>query len=75
MHRDLNPKNIVFAKKKDLTSIKIIDFRLATLSAFSNERCGTPGYMAPEVANIKDYKSKYDSKCDIFSLGAIMYKL
>jgi len=75
MHRDLNPKNIMFAKKNDLKSLKIIDFRLANLSPISNERCGTPGYMAPEVITLKDYKSKYDSKCDIFSLGIIMYKL
>lgn len=75
MHRDLNPANVVLAKKKVLSSLKIIDFRLACLHPTSNERKGRPGYIAPEVANISDYKYKYDSKCDIFSLGAIMYKL
>lgn len=65
----------MFARKKELTSLKIIDFRLACLNPTSYERKGQIGYLAPEVANIKDYKSKYDSKCDIFSLGVIMFKL
>jgi serine/threonine protein kinase len=29
------------------------------------ERCGTIGYLAPEIANEEDY----DEKCDIFSLS------
>jgi calcium-dependent protein kinase len=36
-------------------------------------RCGTPGYVAPEVINIKDMKQKYGSICDIFSLGLIFH--
>lgn len=38
-------------------------------------RCGTPGYVAPEVINIKDMKIKYESICDIFSLGLIFHLL
>ena len=38
-------------------------------------RCGTPGYVAPEVINIKDMKTKYDPICDIFSLGLIFHLL
>jgi len=33
--------------------------------------CGTPITMAPEVLERK----KYDSKCDIWSLGVIAYQL
>jgi len=38
-------------------------------------RCGTPGFVAPEVINIKDMKAKYSSICDIFSLGLIFHIL
>lgn len=38
-------------------------------------RCGTPGYVAPEVINIKDMSTKYDPICDIFSLGLIFHIL
>jgi len=38
-------------------------------------RCGTPGYVAPEVINITDMTTKYSSICDIFSLGLIFHVL
>ena len=38
-------------------------------------RCGTPGFVAPEVVNIKDLKSTYDPVCDIYSLGLIFHIL
>jgi serine/threonine protein kinase len=38
-------------------------------------RCGTPGYVAPEIVNIKDLKAKCDPICDIFSLGVISHIL
>jgi len=34
------------------------------------ERAGTPHYMAPEMI-----RGEYDSKCDVFSIGVIMYQL
>ena len=40
------------------------------------KRCGTPGFVAPEVLNFKDNDTAlYNHKCDIFSLGAIFYCL
>jgi calcium-dependent protein kinase len=38
-------------------------------------RCGTPGYVAPEIINIKDMRTKYSPSCDIFSLGLIFHLL
>lgn len=38
-------------------------------------RCGTPGYVAPEVVNLKDLKAKYDPICDLFSVGVIFHIL
>ncbi|CAK56481.1 unnamed protein product (macronuclear) [Paramecium tetraurelia] len=78
MHRDLKLENILFKVSKKMESVVIADFGLAT---HVNEpvylycRCGTPGYVAPEVINIKDMKSKYSSICDIYSLGLVFYLL
>ena len=37
--------------------------------------CGTPGYVAPEVANLRDMNMKYGTICDVFSAGAVFYKM
>ena len=38
-------------------------------------RCGTPGYVAPEIVNLSDSKIRYGCKCDMFSLGVIFHIL
>ena len=77
MHRDLKPENILFKDEQNYECV-IGDFGLAQF-ADSEEylfvRCGTPGYVAPEVINIKDMKTKYTPICDIFSLGLIFHLL
>jgi calcium-dependent protein kinase len=78
MHRDLKPENIMFMEINDLKSLKIVDFGLATPTEskpFQFPKCGTPGYVAPEIANLIDMKETYDKVCDVFSIGAIFYKL
>ncbi|CAK58581.1 unnamed protein product (macronuclear) [Paramecium tetraurelia] len=78
MHRDIKPENIVLQKNNNLTTLKIVDFGLATyttLKKFKYPKCGTPGYVAPEIANLTDKDATYSSKCDIFSAGALFFKL
>lgn len=78
MHRDLKPDNIMFKEEDTIESLKIVDFGLATstlLDQYPFPKCGTPGYVAPEVARLKDDFTKYDKICDIFSVGCIFYKL
>jgi len=70
MHRDIKLENIMF----DMDNrIKIIDFGLSIEVNSKHElcSCGTPGYAGPEVLNCK----YYNEKCDLFSLGSIMYQL
>ena len=55
-------------------NIKVIDF--GTAIAFNpekgmNKMLGTPYYMAPEIFT----SSRYDEKCDVWSLGVILYIL
>jgi len=60
IHRDLKPENIMF-KKQDSLDLGICDFGLATYAdekAYLFVRCGTPGYVAPEIINIKDMSVK-----------------
>ena len=77
MHRDLKPENIMLANKKKIHKIRIIDFGLGTFidqETYLYKRCGTPGYVAPEVI-MKGNQQEYDERCDIFSAGVIFYIL
>ncbi len=81
MHRDLKPENLLLKDKNNLFDIVIADFGLATRydinpSEIFFKRCGTPGFVAPEILNYKDgQEGFYDEKCDIFSAGSIFYVL
>ena len=70
MHRDLKFDNIMLRNVNDIDSIKIIDFGLSTDKA-SNVKCGTPGYIAPEILN----DQPYNHLCDIYSLGCLFHSL
>ncbi|CAD8134701.1 unnamed protein product [Paramecium pentaurelia] len=75
MHRDLKPENILFRKPNNIQSVCIADFGLAQNAnefPYLFNRCGTPGFVAPEVVNCKD-GGRYDPICDIYSLGLIFY--
>lgn len=76
MHRDLKPENILLRTEGDFDCV-IADFGLAqdVNKDYMFVRCGTPGYVAPEVVNLKDLKAKYSSVCDIFSAGVIFHLL
>lgn len=79
MHRDLKPENILF-RNNEMTeeNICIADFGLSTFANVEEylfSRCGTPGFVAPEVVNLKDMKKKYDIVCDEFSIGIIFHIL
>lgn len=78
-HRDLKPQNIII--NLETLKPKIIDFGLSLLLQSYTElkcfkRCGTMGYMAPEViANTSEVRKPYSEKCDIFSFGIIAHMI
>lgn len=76
IHRDLKPENILF---HDSTyEVVICDFGLATFAhepEYIYVRCGTPGYVAPEIVNIKDMKTHSEPISDVFSAGLIFHIL
>jgi serine/threonine protein kinase len=76
MHRDLKPENILLRKEGDYDCV-IADFGLSQKADedYMFVRCGTPGYVAPEVVNLKDLKAKYTTVCDLFSVGVIFHLL
>ena len=77
IHRDLKLENILIKYNEDKTfTIKLSDYgcskKVTSLSrSFSNSIVGTNIYMAPEI--LKGQEHNY--KCDLWSLGIIIYKL
>ena len=71
VHRDLKLENIMMTSENNY-DFKIIDFGLSYEDCgFRDDKCGSPGYIAPEMFS----KSKYNYKIDIFSSGVILYIL
>ena len=74
IHRDLKPENILIKKDEDgFYRVKICDF--GTSKAFKigdiqKQIVGSAYYIAPEVI-----QKKYNSKCDLWSCGVIMFVL
>lgn len=75
IHRDIKPGNVWLEAPRG--RVKILDFGLARASSQEagltqqGAIIGTPAYMAPEQAR----GSQVDARCDLFSLGVILYRM
>jgi len=71
-HRDIKLENILIKKNYE---IKIIDFGFGMYNPENKLEkffCGTPNYMAPEIAEKKPYIGQL---ADMWSLGILVYKI
>ncbi len=75
IHRDIKPANLWLEAPKG--RVKILDFGLARAAADNSQLTqqgaiiGTPAYMAPE----QGAGATVDQRCDLFSLGCVLYRL
>merc|ERR1712156_479922 len=90
-HRDLKPENVLCECEDQLCPVKICDFDLGSGIKFNSQfsspistpalltPVGSAEFMAPEVVEAfmddTERDLAYDKKCDLWSLGIIMYIL
>ena len=76
IHRDIKLDNILISTIEDDTSteIRIADFGLAAFTPrdeYITHRCGSPGYVAPEILKGRPYSYKVD----IFGAASVFFNL
>ena len=76
VHRDIKPENLLLTTKDLKTGVvKVGDFGLARFLSgdqLAMTKCGTPGYVAPEILCEKPYRGE---PADFWSMGIVLYIL
>lgn len=68
VHRDVTLRNIHFARDGH---VKLIDFGAMSSMGVARDTVGTPAFLAPEALQMQ----ALDARVDLFSLGALGYRL
>eukprot|EP00401_Gymnodinium_catenatum_P009775 CAMPEP_0117556844 /NCGR_PEP_ID=MMETSP0784-20121206/52019_1 /TAXON_ID=39447 /ORGANISM="" /LENGTH=287 /DNA_ID=CAMNT_0005354133 /DNA_START=120 /DNA_END=979 /DNA_ORIENTATION=- len=74
VHRDLKLENFLYTSRSPGSPLKLIDFGFAKLwdpSTLMMATCGSIAYVSPDVLR----GHGYTSKCDLWSLGVIVFML
>ncbi|CAF4104812.1 unnamed protein product [Rotaria sp. Silwood2] len=88
-HRDLKPENILVERADSIVPIKLCDFDLGSAIRLNSNKTtpittpelstpvGSVEFMAPEVVDawtsLEGSLQMYDKRCDLWSLGVIIY--
>ena len=77
VHRDIKAENVLLTSTLD---VRLTDFEYAgiispTGELLTSKLCGTWGYIAPEACDTSKSKFQFTPKCDIWSLGAMLYSI
>jgi serine/threonine-protein kinase len=76
IHRDLKPENVLLGNRAGEDFVKLTDFGIAKILdapalTFSEQRFGTPGYIAPEYAE----GAPATPLGDLYALGVVLYEM
>jgi eukaryotic-like serine/threonine-protein kinase len=76
IHRDLKPENVLLFVRDNVEIVKLTDFGIAKIVdapalTFSDQRFGTPGYIAPEY--IEGLPAT--ARGDLYALGVVLYEM
>ncbi len=76
VHRDLKPENVLVTPRAGEDFVKLGDFGIAKMLdapalTLSEQRFGTPGYIAPEAIE----GAPVTASCDLYSLGVVLYNV
>src|SRR5580658_1657861 len=76
IHRDLKPENVLLCVRDHIELVKLTDFGIAKIVdapalTFSEQRFGTPGYIAPEYIE----GSAASARGDLYALGVVLYEM
>jgi serine/threonine-protein kinase len=76
IHRDLKPENVLLTNRAGEDFVKLTDFGIAKILdapaiTFSEQRFGTPGYIAPEYAE----GAPAGPRGDLYALGVVLYEM
>lgn len=86
-HRDLKPDNILCVNTNSISPVKLCDLDLGSKIEINHSQntmtpqlmtpVGSAEYMAPEVVEgfVSDEAGPYDKRCDLWSLGVVIYIL
>jgi serine/threonine-protein kinase len=76
IHRDLKPENVLLCRRDEVELVKLTDFGIAKIVdapalTFSEQRFGTPGYIAPEY--IEGLPAS--PRGDLYAFGVLLYEM